>query len=145
MATPSTYAHFENAVPTGDDGLAVGAKGSEVTVADSNGTLYNAGTSVGNLIVHASTSGLKIAYGQATVDDSKAITTGLTSVIRAFTQFAGSGAPTGANGIATLIKASYSAGTLTLKGYRPGAPATSDMQAVSDGTTATVDWIAIGT
>ena len=40
------YSHFVNSVPCGDSGLAVGARGSEVEVADSNGNLSQAGSSV---------------------------------------------------------------------------------------------------
>ena len=151
MSTPSDYTHFENAVPCGADGLAVGAKGSEVTVADSSGNLYQAGTqltlSAANLnkgIVHATTAGYKIAMGQATVDTSKAVTTGLTTITRAVATIVCTATPTGANGVLTMVKASYSGGTLTLKGFRPGAPATSDMEAVASNTCGTVDWIAIG-
>lgn len=40
------YAHFDNAIPCGGSGLAVGANGSEVSIADSSGNLAQAGTTI---------------------------------------------------------------------------------------------------
>jgi len=151
MATPSDYTHFENAVPCGATGLAVGAKGSEVTVADSSGNLYQAGTQItlsatlaNKAISHATTSSIKVAYGQATVDDSKAVNTGLTTISRAFTSIASATGPTAANGQAVIVQSTYSGATLTMKGFKHGAAATSDMTAVADGTTVAVDWLVLG-
>ncbi|MHA1962558.1 MAG: hypothetical protein ACW99U_20390 [Candidatus Thorarchaeota archaeon] len=149
MATPSTYAHFENAVPTGDNGLAVGASGSEVTVADSNGRLYSGGSVM--FYNAGSAADLRIATGTATMDDVSAdITTGLTTIVAAIAIKRGSKG----NGSLTSsldpvnFGVWHSGGTLRISAIRfmeqsseaGGIPTVS-----TTSKNCSVDWIAIGT
>jgi hypothetical protein len=146
----STYAEFSNAIPTGVNGLAVGSKGSEVTVADSSGNLYQAGTQVTtsatllNLALsHVDTSSLIMADGTATLDDIKTVATGLTTVRRGFVQRRSNNAPANSSLEPVFFEAIPSSGNLVIRGY--GIDGSSTRPTYQVGTQeATVDWIAIG-
>jgi hypothetical protein len=149
MTTPSTYAHFENAVPCGDNGLAVGAMGSEVTVCDSNGRLYSAGTAM--FYNAGSAADLRIATGTATLDDATAdITTGLTTIVAAIATRKCSQARTAITNSLdpVLFMCTHVGGTLRINGFRlshaqgAGSPAPI---CNTNSKAASVDWIAIGT
>jgi hypothetical protein len=162
MATPSTYAHFENAVPTGDNGLAVGALGSEVTLADSDGNLYHAGTkltvtaaNLNNIDANTmkGTAASKIVNaGTVNFDDlSATIDTGLTTISQVvISRSAGSKAMTSfSNSLDPMVFSTFvSGGNLWIRSFRlshalgAGSPAP---VCNTNTKAASVDWIAFGT
>lgn len=152
MATPTTYAHFENAAPTGDQGLAVGSDGSEVTVASSTGALYQSGTAVPSYPTgHVSAASKLIAFGTATLDDKKTITTaqhGLTAVAACVVTRSlddGSALPTASSLDPVVFNAAISGTSIVIRGYGISTPGAVNAKYVASDVACTVDWIAWGT
>lgn len=146
MTTPSDYTHYENAVPCGADGLAVGAKGSEVTVVDSAGRLYQGG-SVLTLLSGAAAS-LRVVAGSCTLDNQNSVDTGLTTVnFVAYTRRR-AGQPDDTSSLDPMIFThSVSGGTITFYGWGFGvAAALAGVRLrAATGTPCTLDYIAVGT
>lgn len=162
MSTPSTYAHFENAVPCGGDGLAVGAKGSEVTVCDSSGNLYQAGTqittsatylnAVPQYAIGGTATSKKIAAGSAAFDDlSATIDTGLTTISQVVVsrRMSTKAMASFNNSLDAVVYSAYfTGGNLWIRSYRlshalgAGSPAP---KCNTNTKTSSVDWIAFGT
>ena len=158
----STYAEFSTAIPTGVNGLAVGAKGSEVTVADSSGNLYQAGTlitataailnAVTANVINGVAASKKIAAGTAAFDDlSATIDTGLTTISqvvvsrrndsKTMTKISNSLDP-------VFFAAKVSSGNLWIRSFRMTRTTASVGGTPRCNTTtkvASVDWIAYGT
>jgi hypothetical protein len=153
MATPSTYSHFENAVPCGDDGLAVGPMGSEVTVADSAGALYQSGSAMATVptypIGHTTTASQLVAFGTATLDDKKTVATGLTAVTASVVTRRlddGSATPTASSLDPVIFNSVPSAGNIVIRGYGVACNGTGNpTYNAGSAVVATVDWIAWGT
>lgn len=165
MSTPSDYSHFENAVPCGADGAAVGAKGSEVTIADSDGNLYQAGTkittgatSINNVPTyptgHVSAASKLVAYsGTAAITTGNAATidTGLTAVVAGVVTRrvgrAGGAAPRASSLDPQFFNVYKSGANLIVRAYGITTKASNDGNPTFRAATlnCSLDWIAWGT
>jgi hypothetical protein len=91
-----------------------------------------------NLPVQGVAAGYKAARGVAAVTGSLAVTTGLTSIVAATATLNEDAALTG-----TVVSATFSAGTLTIKVWKPTA--SGDCTPIAATAAKSVCWTAVGT
>jgi len=135
---------------SGKNGVYVGGVGSEVTVADANGNLHQAGTqvtatatelnqvgSIAGAALAATAAGKKVAYGVTSVTGSTDMASGLATV-ESVVACLGQDPNTAAGGVCTATgDLSTTAGNIVLKCW--------DSAFAAATVAADVNWIAIGT
>jgi hypothetical protein len=151
------YTHFEDSIPCGDSGLAVGAKGSEVTVVDSSGNVYSGGSTSAVPTYptgHVSAGDKLVAYsGTAAITTGNAATidTGLTAVTSAVVTRrvgrAGGAAPRASSLDPQFFNVYKTGGTLVVRAYGITTKASNDGNPTFRAATlnCSLDWIAWGT